>query len=36
MVFTVSDDRANDQLSGVLEGQGNKAVVTAIFAGELC
>jgi hypothetical protein len=35
-VFTVSDDRANDQLSGVLEGQDNKAVVTASFAGELC
>jgi hypothetical protein len=35
-VFTVSDDKASDKLSGVLEGQGDKAVVTAIFAGELC
>jgi hypothetical protein len=35
-LFTISDDRTSDKLSGVLENQGNKTVVTAIFAGELC
>ena len=35
-LFTISDDRTSDKLSGVLEDQGDKTVVTAIFAGELC
>ena len=35
-LFTISGDRTSDKLSGVLEAQGNKTVVTAIFAGELC
>jgi len=35
-LFTISDDRTGEKLSGVLENQGNKTVVAAIFAGELC
>jgi hypothetical protein len=35
-LFTISDARTSDKLSGVLEDQGNKTVVTAIFAGKLC
>jgi hypothetical protein len=35
-LFTISDDGTSAKLSGVLEDQGTKTVVTTIFAGELC
>jgi hypothetical protein len=35
-LFTISDGRTSGTLSGVLEKQGSRTVVSAIFAGQLC
>ena len=35
-LFTISDSKTSGKLSGVLEEQGSKTIVSTIFAGQLC